>query len=506
MCGGEIRPSTNGECRQPEVACGGTADASDPGGFATAATGGVQFITFSVFGALIPMRNRLSDALRNTGADYVDVRLEQRTATRITYRGARLEEASLVSDSGGCARALLSGGWGFVSFNDIDALEDSVKAAVAAARYSSREPLAFPSRPPVEASCDSVPERNVASVSLSEKKRLLDEYNDIIMSSPRILSSQLLYGDSMRTVRYASSDGSYVEQRVPDLTLRFAAIARDGDEVQQSGVSMGSVGDFSAVAALHEDVRGVARRAAALLDAPHCKGGEYTVVLDPVIAGVFTHEAFGHLSEADLVYHNPQMTELMTLGRRFGGRHLNIVDDATLPKLRGSYAYDDEGMPGQRTYLIREGELVGRLHSRETALSMKEPASGSARAIGYRYSPIVRMSNTYIEPGDVSLADMLAGIEEGVYVKDWYGGQTSLEMFTFSAGEAYMIRNGRIEEMLRPVVLTGNVFTTLEHIDAVGNDLDMNQGGGCGKGGQSPLPVSNGSPHIRIRRCIVGGR
>jgi TldD protein len=137
---------------------------------------------------------------------------------------------------------------------------------------------------------------------------------------------------------------------------------------------------------------------------------------------------------------------------------------------------------------------------------MAEPSSGNARAIGYRHSPIVRMSNTYIEPGDVSLADMLADIKEGVYVKDWYGGQTSLEMFTFSAGEAYMIRNGRLEEMLRPVVLTGNVFTTLERIDAVGNDLDMNQGGGCGKNGQSPLPVSNGSPHIRISRCVVGGR
>jgi TldD protein len=196
----------------------------------------------------------------------------------------------------------------------------------------------------------------------------------------------------------------------------------------------------------------------------------------------------------------------MTLGRRFGGRHLHIVDDATLPSLRGSYAYDDEGTPGQRTYLIRDGVLVGRLHSRETASRMTEPSSGNARAIGYRHSPIVRMSNTYIEPGDVSLADMLADVEEGVYVKDWYGGQTSLEMFTFSAGEAYMIRNGRLEEMLRPVVLTGNVFTTLERIDAVGNDLDMNQGGGCGKNGQSPLPVSNGSPHIRISRCVVGGR
>jgi len=452
------------------------------------------------------MRDRLSAALRNNGADYVDIRFEERTSTRITYRGSQLEESSLVSDRGGCVRALVSGGWGFVSFNDVDAMVDSVGRAVDAARYSSGQALSLPGREPVDASVASMPRKSVGDVGLSEKKRLLDEYNDIVMSSPRILSSQIMYGDAVRTVRYASSDGSYVEQQVPDLSLRFAAIARKGDEVQQAGVSLGSVGDFASIEALHDEVRDVARRAAALLDAGTVKGGEYTVVLDPVLAGVFTHEAFGHLSEADLVYHNPQLTELMTLGRRFGGRHLHIVDDATLPSLRGSYAYDDEGTPGQRTYLIRDGVLVGRLHSRETASRMAEPSSGNARAIGYRHSPIVRMSNTYIEPGDVSLADMLADIEEGVYVKDWYGGQTSLEMFTFSAGEAYMIRNGRLEEMLRPVVLTGNVFTTLERIDAVGNDLDMNQGGGCGKGGQSPLPVSNGSPHIRISRCVVGGR
>ncbi|MDH4067944.1 MAG: metallopeptidase TldD-related protein, partial [Dehalococcoidia bacterium] len=135
-----------------------------------------------------------------------------------------------------------------------------------------------------------------------------------------------------------------------------------------------------------------------------------------------------------------------------------------------------------------------------------EVATGNARAINYLFPPIVRMSNTFIQPGNTSFERMLGDIEEGVYVKDWYGGTTSLEMFTFSAGEAHMIRRGRLAELLRPVVLTGNVFTTLQNIDAIGDDLEMNQGGGCGKGGQSPLPVSDGSPHIRIRHCVVGGR
>ncbi|MBA7478732.1 Metalloprotease TldD [subsurface metagenome] len=195
----------------------------------------------------------------------------------------------------------------------------------------------------------------------------------------------------------------------------------------------------------------------------------------------------------------------MVLGRRFGSAELDIVDSAAIPGLRGSYKYDDEGVPASKTYLIREGILVGRLHSRETAARMKEKPTGNARAINYRYPPIVRMTNTYIEPRSASFEDMISGIKEGVYVKNWYGGTTSMEMFTFSAGEAYMIRHGKIAELVRPVVLTGNLFTTLMNIDAIGNDLEMNQGGGCGKGEQMPLPVSNGSPHIRIRQCLVGG-
>jgi TldD protein len=252
-------------------------------------------------------------------------------------------------------------------------------------------------------------------------------------------------------------------------------------------------------------VKEMAQRAVEMLTAPRVKGGEHTVVLDPVLAGVFVHEAFGHLSEADFVYENDRMREIMVLGKEFGGPQLNIVDSASVPDLRGSFKYDDEGTPSTKTYLIREGKLVGRLHSRETAARMNEKPTGNARAINYRFPPIVRMTNTYIEPGEASFEEIIGDIKEGVYAKNWYGGTTSMEMFTFSAGEAYMIRNGKIAETLRPVVLTGNVFTTLKNIDAIGNDLDMNQGGGCGKGGQSPLPVSNGSPHIRIRNCLLGG-
>ncbi|MDO8674411.1 MAG: metallopeptidase TldD-related protein, partial [Dehalococcoidia bacterium] len=110
-----------------------------------------------------------------------------------------------------------------------------------------------------------------------------------------------------------------------------------------------------------------------------------------------------------------------------------------------------------------------------------------------------------IEPGKTSFADMIADVKEGIYAKNWYGGTTSMEMFTFSAGESFMIRNGKIAEPLQGVVLTGNLFSTLHNIDAIGDDPGMTQGGGCGKGGQAPLPVANGGPHIRIRKCVIGG-
>jgi TldD protein len=137
---------------------------------------------------------------------------------------------------------------------------------------------------------------------------------------------------------------------------------------------------------------------------------------------------------------------------------------------------------------------------------MGEPPTGNARAIDYRFPPIVRMTNTYIEPGKATAEEIIGDIKLGVYARNWYGGTTSMEMFTFSAGEAFMIRDGKVAELVRPVKLTGNLFTTLPNIDAIGTDLDFNQGGGCGKGGQMPLPVSNGSPHIRIQDCVVGER
>ena len=451
------------------------------------------------------MRDQVAEALKGHTADYIELRLEERDSTVIRYRGKDLEEINQRNSTGGSARALVKGGWGFVSFNETDNLRQKVELAVEHARLVGRNVSKLAEIDPVVDIVQAVVKNDPTLVPLAERKALLDEYNELLGNTPKIHTSALMYGDSRRNVTFANSIGSYIEQSKVDLVFRISAVARDGGDVQQAMLSMGSSGDFSAIRNIHNKVEEIARKAGELLSAPQAKAGEYTVILDPVLAGVFAHEAFGHLSESDFLYENPQLQEIMVLGRRFGGKHLNITDDPTIPNLRGSYKYDDEGTPTTKNYLIRNGVLEGRLHSRETAAKMGEQPTGNARTIGYRHPPIVRMSNTFIEPGTASFEDLISDIKDGIYAKDWYGGTTAMEMFTFSAREAYRIHNGKLGELLRPVVLSGNVFTTLENIDAIGSDLDMNQGGGCGKGEQYPLPVSDGGPHTRIQRCLVGG-
>jgi TldD protein len=449
----------------------------------------------------------LAADLKKPHADYLEARFEESETSHITYRGRELESVGRSTASGGNARAFVKGGWGFTSFNSFENLPDRLSLAVTQAQSVGRDKSRLAPVPPAVDNVPSGVAQNSVAIPLVEKKKLLDEYNEIIWSVPQIQTSFIGYSDGRKKVVFLNSEGSFITQERADVTILLNAVAAKDGEVQQLGLSLGSRGDFNAIKGLHDKVKEIAEHAVALLTAPQAKGGEYTVVLDPILAGVFAHEAFGHLSESDFVYENDRLREIMVLGKQFGSEKLNIADSATEPAgMRGSFKYDDEGTRAVKTYLIREGKLVGRLHSRETAAKMNESPTGNARAISYRFPPIVRMTNTYIEPGTVSFNDMIADIKEGIYARKWYGGTTSMEMFTFSAGEAFMIRNGKIAEALRPVTLTGNVFTTLKNIDAIGNDLDMNQGGGCGKGGQSPLPVSNGSPHIRIQRCLIGGK
>ncbi len=456
------------------------------------------------------MREQIKAALQASKADYTEIRLEEREGARVVYRGQDLETADMVIDHGGIVRCMVKGGgWGIATFNDLSDLQLRVRQAYEGARaIQTDEPieLAPISNPPDLEDAITVPlERDFRGVSVTEKKALAQEYNELMLQfDPRIVDTNAVYHDSFKRVTFANSEGAYVEEERPMIDVAFSAVAREDGNVQRAFEAVSKVAGFEAVLGHHELVETVARRAVALLSAPSVKGGRYPVICNPRMAGVFAHEAFGHLSEADFVYDNPQAQEMMVLGRRFGRDILTIADDGSIPGLRGTHRYDDEGTPTGRTDLIKDGVLVGRLHSRETAARMGERPTGNARATGYRYPPIVRMTNTFIEGGETPFAEMIADIDLGVYACDAFGGQTALENFSFSAAYGYMIREGQIAELVRDVILSGNLFVTLKHIDAIGDDFRWAEWGMCGKG-QGGLPVTMGAPHVRIQDVLIGG-
>lgn len=455
------------------------------------------------------MRDRLTRALKQSKADYAEVRVERARTSRVVFRGRRLELAAENVDAGGNVRVLHQGrGWGVASFTTLDDVPRMLDQAEEMSRgIVLDEPIVLAQAAPrVD---DVVPDvdGDPTKIPLAEKRRYIEHLNGLMLGvSDKITDTSATYYDDRTEWWYANSEGTWLHEVRPEIGLSAQATARENGRIERSLESLGLRKGWNAIQDRDAMFRAAAERALALLTAPTVSGGPLPVILDPRLAGVFVHEAFGHLSEADFVYENPQAREMMTLGRRFGSDIVNIGDDGSASGLRGTLPYDDEGTPTQDTKLIESGILVGRLHSRETAGAMGEQTTGNARAINFRHAPIVRMTNTYIAGGAGTLEDLLSGVKLGVYAVDAIGGQTYLENFSFSAAHGYMIRDGKIGELVKDVVLAGNLFKSLQAIDAVAGDFQWNQmGGGCGKGGQFPLPVTEGAPHVRFKELLVGG-
>ncbi|MFI5280791.1 MAG: TldD/PmbA family protein [Gemmatimonadales bacterium] len=455
------------------------------------------------------VRDRIADALKRARADYAEVRFEKTRSTRVVFRGRRLELAGESVDAGGNVRVLFAGrGWGVASFTTLEDLPRMVAQAEELSRaVVLDEPIKLAESATNTADVVLPVDGDPADVPLAEKRKYLEHLNGLMLgASDNIADTSASYYDERTEWWYANSEGTALHEVRPEIGLSAQATARQDGRIERSLESLGLRKGWKSVQAKDAMFAAAARRALDLLGAAPVHGGAYPVILDPRLAGVFVHEAFGHLSEADFVYENPQAREMMTLGRRFGSDTVTIGDDGSAAGLRGTLPYDDEGTKTQNTRLIEKGILVGRLHSRETAGAMGERPTGNARAISYRHAPIVRMTNTYIAGGQGTLEDLVKDVKLGVYAVDAIGGQTYLENFSFSAAHGYMIRDGKLCELVKDVVLAGNLFQSLQAIDALAGDFQWNQmGGGCGKGGQFPLPVTEGAPHVRFKELLVGG-
>lgn len=456
------------------------------------------------------MKDHLLKLAKSADADYCEIRLEDSRQLNLLYQGEILENVQESHLYGGNVRVCINGCWGFVTFNSFENIEQRVAEAVRNARVAaslSTGKSILAEAEPVQDIVKLDLITDPREISLADKVQLFGDYNQRILNADGITSSSVRYFDKFTHLRYANSEGTWLDREAMDMGMGASAISTKNGITARGSASAGGRNDYDVFKGLDSDIDTAIKNAVESADAPVVKGGSYTVVCDPHLSGVFVHEAFGHLSEGDNIAEDPKMQEVLKLGREFGEDYLNIYDTGLDVGLRGYLPYDDEGVPTQHTDLIKEGELVGRLHSRETAGRMGEKPTGNARAISYKFAPIPRMRNTCIANGPHgSVEDLIADVKEGIYALDAYGGQTNGELFTFTAGQAFMIRDGKIAERVRDVTLGGNVFDTLANITGVGNDYHVQDGaGGCGKRGQMPLPVSHGSPHIKIKDVVIGG-
>lgn len=456
----------------------------------------------------------ICDQARRRGASFADARVFESEHTGITRQDGRADKLSQSAGRGLGIRVLKDHAWGFASVSDFDrdsafdALDAAVSMAEASATRSEEAAVAD-----VEGIRDEVharPQIDPRSVGVERKMARLESYEQAAMAvaGDKLSNSIVNYSDVVRRETVCSTMGACISDESVRTFLAAVITAKDGSVLQRSRARVGEPIGFELVekTTAEEFTVKATNVAVSLLSASPPPAGKFPVVFHPSITGLLTHEAIGHNAEADHVLSGTSIIA-GKLGEKIASDLVTIIDDSTIPGKWGTYKYDSEGTPGARRVIVDKGALVGYMHSLETAARMGMAPNGSARAQDYGSRPIIRMSNTFITPGESTFEDLIGGIDEGIYLKGGEYGYVFAErgQYTCHAGEAYMIRNGQLAEHLRDVSVAGLTLETLMNIDAVCNDFEMNMPGFCGKNGQS-MYVDNGGPHVRVRELVVGGR
>jgi TldD protein len=434
--------------------------------------------------------------------DYVDMRINESQNTSITMKDGKIQEIKSGSDVGGSVRILKDGAWGFVFSNQISNLDRMAESALKIAKsLESDVKLAD-----TESKIDHV-ETNAkikpVDVSIDEKKEIISEA-DHAANLKNIVSTSVNYVDGEGKSIFVNSEGTYLNVEEVRVAMFLNAVAASNGVIQFGHRSLGGSGGFEVLK--NEDIekfgRTAASRALRLLKANSPPSGNFPVLMDCELTGVFIHEALGHAAEADLILQNDSILK-GKMGSKIGSEHVNIIDDASMDAF-GYYPYDAEGIKTGENILVRNGILESIISSRESASKLGIRPSGNARS-SVSDQPIVRMSNTYLKSGDLKFDELLEDLKHGIYLKGSRGGQvdTGKGIFQFNAAEAFTIENGEIKNTLRDVSLSGHIMEILKKIKGVGSDFKMSVGF-CGKAGQT-VPVGDGGPHILVSEATVGG-
>jgi TldD protein len=325
----------------------------------------------------------------------------------------------------------------------------------------------------------------------------------------RIVQVTGLLREIIRQVNVASSDGPLVSQMLAMTEFLTMIYGKDAQGRMQSGWdgrgAYAGSDFFTGENSFDAVVDNAAKKVKNLFDAVDSPRGRFPVVLAPGMPGVIFHESCGHGMEADLVFKGSNFKD--QLGKQTAAKGVTLVDDGTLPSLPGSYAFDDEGTPSERTVLIEDGIQRNYLCDKIWGKKLGLKSTGSGRRQSFRYPPIPRMRNTFIEKGTAAPQDIVAATKRGIYVADAGGGgqvDVITGNFMMGVGEGYLIENGKITRPIKGASLSGLGIDALKSIDMVGTDLKLDPSAGrCGKGQTAPIGV--GMPTVRVRGMLVGG-
>jgi TldD protein len=448
-------------------------------------------------------------ATQKFGAQYAEARGQKLYKTSLTLKEERVEAAKQGIENGVAIRVLVNGAWGFASVGSFDRaiLEDAVSDACRMARLASKRlktPIKLAEAKIIEDHVTSNPKKNPTDIQMEEKiKTAMDVNKASLGFDGRIKSCTTDYFDLTGSSFFVNSEGTSIEQDKLYVWARITASAQSEGVFTFSREEIGSTAGYELFDKQSPEELGgkVAKLAIEQLKAKSPRGGKFPVVLGPNVVGVFVHEAFGHLAEADLALSGGVLAGNM--GKKIGSDLVTFYDDGTIEGAFGAFKYDDEGVASQKTLLIKDGVVTGLMHNRETAQKFNAHPTGNARAEDFRVEPIIRMRCTYMAPKDQSFEELIKSVKSGYYFKSFRGGQANLDG-TFQVGiqEGYEIEKGELGAPVRNASISGNTLETLHQVSGVGKDFLLDPGR-CGKG--QIAFISDGGPHIKLDEVVVGG-
>lgn len=445
---------------------------------------------------------------QDQGCSYCDARLEVVKRYGLVIENGQIEHSITRHESGIGIRVLCDGAWGFYSTSDISKINGGITDAIKSAKHYSqgkKNPVRLAEIP---TAIRNIRYKTKKEATPDELSKIAFECDKTLHSNKKIMKSVVSASTSTVSKYFVSSEGSKIMQEFSDTVMDLTAVAHGSGLTQSINVTEGGRGGLEKITD-DSDVflaaTQTSSKAAELLDARHAKEEKATVVMNPDFVALLTHEILGHPSEADRVLGKEMAWAggawwSGMLGKKIGSRNLSVIDDPTIEGNLGWFEYDDEGTKSQRKQLVKDGNLVDHMYSRETASIFNKTPNASMRATSYQFMPLIRMSCTCIEGGDWDPQEMIKDVKNGYLISNMKIPSIDMRRYNWSISCQYAnkIENGEITDLLRDVIVVGTAPEFFNSIDACGKDFTVRPITNCGKGDpMQQMMMGNGGPSIR---------